>query len=92
MNVRLTCLAIAAVAAGSLFAARPAIALPNCSTCLRGYDSCVASGQTDCDSRYAVCLRYCPAPLASAPSPIKRIKPFDGVVDNKGDQALVAAR
>ena len=37
MNVRLTCLAMAVVAAGSLFSVKPALAQPNCNTCMPAY-------------------------------------------------------
>lgn len=92
MNVRLTCLAIVAAAAGSLFAASPAAAQPNCTTCLRAYDSCVASGRTDCDTTYAVCLRYCPAPLAATPTPARHGKPDGHAMANKEMLTLVASR
>ena len=92
MNIRLTCLAIAAVAAGSLFSAQPATAQPNCPTCLAGYYACVASGNTNCDTTYATCLRFCPVASVSAPTPAKRDKLQQRVIDNKGAVALVAAR
>lgn len=38
------------------------LAQPNCATCIPAYEACLASGATDCDDRYAVCLRYCPYP------------------------------
>lgn len=92
MNGRLTCLAIAVAATGSLFAASPAMALPNCPTCLRAYNSCVASGRSDCDTTYAVCSRYCPVPLAATPTPAKHDKPHDHTMANKELTFLVASR
>ena len=92
MNIRLTCLAIAAVTAGSLFSARPAIAQPNCPTCLAGYHACVASGNPNCDTTYAVCLRFCPIASVSAPTPAKRDKPKERVIDSKRTVAFIAAR
>lgn len=91
MNVRLTCLAIAAVAAGSLFSAKPAIAEPNCSTCMPAYYACVASGRTDCDTTYARCLAWCPAASASTPKPIERSKPDERAII-KESLVLVAPR
>jgi hypothetical protein len=90
MNVRLTCLALAAVAAGSLFSSRPATAQPNCPTCMAAYYACVASGKTTCDTTYATCLRYCPLTV-STPKPTERDKPQERAIDNKGAVASIAA-
>jgi hypothetical protein len=92
MNIRLTCLAIAVVTAGSLFSAQPATAQPNCPTCLAAYYACVASGKTNCDTTYATCLRFCPLTSVSAPTPAKRDKPQERVIDNKRIVALIATR
>ncbi|WP_157598924.1 MULTISPECIES: hypothetical protein [unclassified Rhodanobacter] len=89
MNIRLTCLALAAVAAGSLFSSQPATAQPNCPTCMAAYYACVASGKTTCDTTYATCLRYCPVAV-SAPKPIKRDKSQERAIDNKGAVASLA--
>ncbi|WP_424683713.1 hypothetical protein [Frateuria sp. YIM B11624] len=91
MNVRLTCLAMAVVAAGSLFSIKPALAQPNCNTCMPAYYACVDSGRTDCDTAYAVCLRWCPLASVSAPKPIKRSKPHESAISKKDTPALVAA-
>ena len=92
MNVRLTCLAIAVAAVGSLFGGKAAVAQPNCPTCLKAYYACEASGRTDCDTTYATCLQFCPLASVSAPTPIKQDKPQERVADNKRDVALLAAR
>lgn len=91
MNVRLSCLAIAMAAAGSLFSAKPAAALPNCNTCMPAYYACLASGRTDCDTAYAACLRWCPLASVSAPKPIKHGKPHERAIGRKDAPTLVAA-
>lgn len=91
MNIRLSFLALAIVAAGSMFSSQPATAQPNCPTCMKGYYACVASGNTNCDTTYALCLRLCPLASVSAPKPIKRDKPQERAIDNKSAAALVAA-
>jgi hypothetical protein len=92
MNVRLTCLAIAAVAAGSLFSAKPALAQINCGTCMPSYEACVASGRTDCDTTYAVCLRWCPLASVSEPKPAKHSRPHEDAISKKEAHTLLAAR
>ncbi|WP_426702985.1 hypothetical protein ACPPVV_08335 [Rhodanobacter sp. Col0626] len=91
MNIRLSFLALAAVAAGSLFSAQPATAQPNCPTCMKAYYACVASGNTNCDTTYATCLRFCPLKSVSAPKPIKRDKPQEPAIDNKSAVVSIAA-
>lgn len=59
--LRVGAYAIASMAVAGSFAGR-AEAQPVCSVCYPAYESCVASGATDCDTRYAVCLRYCSGP------------------------------
>jgi hypothetical protein len=55
-----TCIAISALAI-AMFPGKSE-ARPNCPTCLAGYEACLASGASDCDTRYAACLRWCPYP------------------------------
>lgn len=57
------CLAMSALAI-AMFPGKSE-ARPNCPTCLSGYAACLASGASDCDTRYASCLRWCPSPLKS---------------------------
>ncbi|MEE7548192.1 hypothetical protein HF319_15155, partial [Xanthomonas sp. Kuri4-1] len=56
-----------AVAAAALGAAASAQARPNCDACVPDYQACVASGAADCDTRYAVCLAWCPAAVTARP-------------------------
>lgn len=53
----------ATVAALGMFS-HPAAARPDCNSCIPAYQECLESGEADCDSRYAVCLRFCPYPFA----------------------------
>lgn len=53
-----TCLAISALAI-AMFPGKSE-ARPNCPTCMAGYEACLASGASNCDTRYAACLRWCP--------------------------------
>ncbi|MCX7512971.1 hypothetical protein [Frateuria sp. STR12] len=91
MNLRLTCSAIALAVAGSFFSASPAVAQPNCSSCVPAYEGCVASGATDCDTRYRVCLRFCPLASVSAPDkPIKQYSPHEGAIETEDKVAGMA--
>lgn len=87
MNLRLACSTLALAVAGSFFSAQPAMAIPNCNTCVPAYQACVASGATDCDTRYRVCLRYCPAALASAPDQPARQAPRKDAIEAKDVRA-----
>lgn len=51
-------LALAAIFMGGFVS--QASAVPNCRTCLTAYQGCVASGATNCETRYATCLAWCP--------------------------------
>lgn len=59
-----TCLAISALAI-AMFPGKSE-ARPNCPTCMAGYEACLSSGASDCDKRYAACLRWCPAKAGGA--------------------------
>ncbi len=58
---------LAVVAAAALGAAASAQARPNCDACVPAYQACVASGAADCNTRYAVCLAWCPAAVTAQP-------------------------
>jgi hypothetical protein len=94
MNVRMTCSAVALAIAASFGMASPATAQPNCPTCLKGYQQCLASGVTTCDTTYAVCLSFCPLPLAAAP-PVLRGRHVDPAKQQRSpldDSPRVASR
>ena len=48
------------VTAISFMHSAPANAQINCATCVPAYHFCQASGATDCDTRYARCIAWCP--------------------------------
>lgn len=52
-------------AIASLAFSEESLAIPNCNSCVPAYQACVAAGNTDCETRYAVCLRWCPVELIS---------------------------
>lgn len=91
MDFRLNIAGIAAVALASLGLSTPARAIPNCDTCVPAYEACLASGATDCDTRYAVCLRYCPAALSASPGKTPALPTGHGTNGKQEDITLVAS-
>lgn len=67
MDFRINLAGLAVVALASFGLSSTARALPNCKTCVPAYEACVASGATDCDTRYAGCLRFCPVIVYATP-------------------------
>lgn len=90
MDFRLNIAGIAAVALASLGLSTPASALPNCNTCVPAYQACLASGATDCDTRYAVCLRYCPAIVSASPAKAP-VLPIERRTNGKQEEATLVA-
>ncbi|MGN6739299.1 hypothetical protein [Dyella sp.] len=96
MDFRINLAGLAVVALASFGLSTTAHALPDCNTCVPAYQACVASGATDCDTRYAVCLRYCPAFVSAIPFgkptrfPVKN--PFQGKQEGTRLIAAVSPR
>lgn len=96
MDFRINLAGLAVVALASFGLSSTARALPNCNTCVPAYQACVTSGATDCDTRYAGCLRYCPV-LVSAipfgkPTTLPAENPFHGKQEGTRLIAAVSPR
>lgn len=93
MNVRMTCSVVALAVAASLGFAKPVMAQPDCPTCLKAYEQCVASGVTTCDTTYAFCLRFCADASAAAPAmAVKRVDPMKQQRSPLDDSKRLASR
>jgi hypothetical protein len=87
MKLRLSVMGLMLTPLAVLGLSGQAQALPNCNACVPAYRACVASGKTDCDSRYATCLAWCPEAVTSAkatallpPKPLAPISPAPDLV------------
>jgi len=67
MDFRMSMAGLVVVALASFGFSSSAHAQPDCNICMPAYDTCVASGATDCDTRFATCLRFCPAYASAVP-------------------------
>lgn len=92
MDFRISMAGMAVVALASFGLSSNVRAQPNCNTCIPAYEACVASGATDCDTRYAVCLRFCPEFVSAMPAGKPTALPADRKVHGKQQETrLVAA-
>jgi hypothetical protein len=92
MDFRMSMAGLAVVALASFGLSSAVRAQPNCNSCVPAYEACVASGATDCDTRYAVCLRFCPVLASATPAGKPAALPADRKVNGKQEETrLVAA-
>lgn len=91
MDFRISLAGLAVAAMASFGLSSTVRAQPNCNTCVPAYQACVASGATDCDTRYAVCLRYCPAFVSATPLGKPSTLPSERVSKGKQEEPRLVA-